>query len=91
MAEVEKKNDLASVSLVEKIEYAFGGMFKTSLGGYIANLYWMFFLTDIMGVPTVLAATAKTAVTFIRLVEMMFAGMIVDSSNFKTGRYRTPP
>lgn len=89
MAEVEKKNDLASVSLVEKIEYAFGGMFKTSLGGYIANLYWMFFLTDIMGVPTVLAATAKTAVTFIRLVEMMFAGMIVDSSNFKTGRYRT--
>ncbi len=89
MEDNKQAKELPSVSLLEKIEYGFGGMFKTGLGGYIANLYWMFFLTDVVGISTVLAATAKTAVTFIKLALMMFTGALVDGTNFKTGRYRT--
>ncbi len=89
MSEPELKQEKRGVPLFDKIRYGFGGMFKTSLGGYVANLYWMFFLTDIVGVPTVLAATAKTAVTLIRLIEMSFVGVLIDKTNFRTGRYRT--
>ncbi len=84
----EEKRNVNGVSLFEKAEYAAGGMFKTSTGGYIANMYWMFFLTNIVGLPTVLAATANTAVKFIKMVSMAFCGAIVDSTSFKMGRYR---
>lgn len=84
-----KSNSNTNVTFLEKVQYGFGGMFKSSLGGYIANLYWLFFLTDVVGIPTLMAATANTAVRFLKVFSMMFCGVLVDSTNFKTGKYRT--
>ncbi len=89
MEEKNTKQQLTKVPLIDKIAYGFGGLFKTGLGAYVANLYWMFFLTDVAGVPTILAATAKTAITAIKLIEMSLTGVLIDSTNFKSGRYRT--
>lgn len=89
MEEKEKAVQVSKVPLIDKIAYGFGGLFKTGLGAYIATYYWMYFLTDIAGVPTLLAATAKTAITAIKLIEMSLTGVLIDSTNFKSGRYRT--
>ncbi len=78
-----------NVNLVTKILYGFGGMFCFTLAGRFGLYYRMFFLTDVAKLPTELAATAYSSATLIGIFCTVFAGIIVDSTNLKWGKYRS--
>jgi Na+/melibiose symporter-like transporter len=78
-----------TVKLGDVIGFGTGGMFTYGFQLMITGYYLMYFMTDVAGFDTTLAASLYSAIQVIKLVTMMFSGVIVDSVSFKTGKYRT--
>ena len=78
-----------NVNLFAKFLYGFGGMFCYTLAGRFGLYYRMFFLTDVAKLPTELAATTYSSSTLIGIIATLLAGVIVDSTNLKWGKYRS--
>lgn len=54
----------------------------------INGYYLMIFLTDILQLPTVLAAGINSAIQWWKLVAMILSGLIVDGIHLQSGKYR---
>ncbi len=78
-----------TLGMGEIFGYGFGGMFMYGFQLCVTGYFLMYFMTDIAGFPTGLAATLNTAIQVIKMVTMMFSGAIIDFVNFKSGKYRT--
>ena len=73
----------------EVFGYGFGGMFRYGFQLCVTGDFLMYFMTDVAGFPTLLAAALNTAIQWIKMITMMFSGAIIDAINFKSGKYRT--
>ena len=68
--------------------YGLGGMFPNGWILFINGYYMMIFFTDILQLPTVLAASIYSAIQWWKLVAMLLSGVIVDGIQLKSGKYR---
>lgn len=73
----------------EILGYGVGGMFTYGFQLCVTGYFLMIFMTDIAGFSTALAATLNTAIQVIKMITMVFSGVIIDKINFRTGKYRT--
>ena len=70
--------------------YAYGACGLGSWSPYLVfqAYYLMFFLTEVLGLNTYVAATIYTVTQWIKVVTMMGAGVAIDSIPLKGGKYR---
>ena len=66
-----------------------GGMFTYGFQLMITGYYLLYYMTDIAGFSTVLAASLYSTIQIIKMVTMLFSGVIIDAINFRSGKYRT--
>lgn len=84
---MEERIDNKSISMVTKIGYAFGGGTDT-IPYYLFGTYFLFFATDVVGLPAGIAGT----ISFLAIVCQAFTGPIIayisDNSLNPKGRRR---
>ena len=68
--------------------YCLGGMFPAGFVLVITGYYFLIFMTDILLIPTTIAATVYSAIQWWKLLSMVASGMIIDGIPLKSGRYR---
>ncbi|MCI9134736.1 MAG: MFS transporter [Lachnospiraceae bacterium] len=73
----------------EIVGYGLGGMFTYGFQLAVTGYYLMYFMTDVIGFSAMLAATIYSAIQWIKMGTMVFSGVIIDTVNFKSGKYRT--
>lgn len=73
----------------EVFGYGLGGMFTYGFQLCVTGYFLMYFMTDVIGFPVVLAATLYTVIQWVKMATMVLSGVIIDSINFKSGKYRT--
>lgn len=88
MAEENKIQNKLTLSPVTLTLYCLGGMFPAGFVLVITGYYFMFFMTDMLMLPTALAATVYSAIQWWKLFSMVASGMIIDGIPLKSGRYR---
>lgn len=88
MSEENKLQNKLTLSPVTLTLYMLGGMFPAGFVLVITGYYFMFFMTDILLLPTALAATVYSAIQWWKLLSMVASGMIIDGIPLKSGRYR---
>lgn len=82
-------NNARTLSFKQIFLYGFGGMFTYGFQLVLAGFFLNYFMTDVLMIPTALAATLNVIVQFTKVFSMAIAGAVIDSTNPKTGRYRT--
>ena len=82
---LENKRTLGPVTLTL---YCLGGMFPAGFVLVITGYYFLFFMTDILLLPTAMAATVYSAIQWWKLFSMVASGMIIDGIPLRSGRYR---
>jgi len=88
MAEDVKSQNKLTLSPVTLTLYMLGGMFPAGFVLVITGYYFMFFMTDMLMLPTAMAATVYSAIQWWKLLSMVASGMIIDGIALKSGRYR---
>ena len=83
---MEKKSGL---SFGELFGYGAGGMFPFTLQQAIITYYYLFFLTDILQMPTALAASLFTLSSVVKIITMIIPGVIMDNIHLPWGKYRS--
>lgn len=68
--------------------YGLGGMFPAGFVLVITGYYFMYFMTDLLGLPTAMAATVYSGIQWWKLLSMIASGMIIDGIPLKSGRYK---
>ena len=68
--------------------YCLGGMFPAGFVLVITGYYFMFFMTDLLHLPTAMAATVYSGIQWWKLLSMVASGMIIDGIPLKSGRYK---
>lgn len=90
MSEItEKKEERLTISKKDGFMYAFGGMFCSGPCSNFINYFFLFFMTDVAGFPTLIAATCYTIADTVKAIHMMISGVVIDSTNLKWGKYRS--
>ncbi|MCJ7836612.1 MFS transporter [Cuneatibacter sp. NSJ-177] len=69
--------------------YGFGGMFLNTFYLMFLAYYRLFFLTNVLMLDTYVAATINSISVWINVGTMVLAGIIVDSTNLKWGKFRS--
>ncbi len=78
-----------TLSLSQIISYGFGGMFATNPNALYLNYYFLFYLTDISGLGTIIATSIYSITETIKLISMPLSGVLIDGCNLKRfGKYR---
>ncbi len=88
MREEKKVQNKLTLSPATLGLYCLGGMFPAGFVLVITGYYFMFFMTDMLLLPTALAATVYSAIQWWKLLSMVASGMIIDGIPLKSGRYR---
>ncbi len=88
MAEDLKQEEQLTIDKKDGLLYAFGGMGCNGPCSNFINYFFLFFMTDIAGFPTVIAATCYTVADTIKAIHMMLSGVMIDAVSFKKGKYR---
>ncbi len=88
MENTEKKDQL-TVSKKELFMYGFGGMFCDGPNANFINYLFLFFMTDIAGISTVVAATVYTICDTLKAIHMQLSGILLDVTDLKWGKYRS--
>lgn len=83
------QNEKRTLKLSEIVGYGAGGMFTYGFQLMVTGYYLMYFMTDVAGFPAALAASLYSGIQVVKMVTMLFSGVIIDSVNFKSGKYRT--
>ncbi len=78
----------ATISLPKAIAYGGGGMFALTLSASYLSYMLMPFLTEASGLSTGMAATVYSLNNLIKIIAMVFSGVIIDRFAFRSGRYR---
>ena len=86
MSEEKKLQNKLTLSPVTLTLYMLGGMFPAGFVLVITCYYFMYFMTDILLLPTALAATVYSAIQWWKLLSMVASGMIIDGIPLKSGR-----
>ncbi len=83
--------DKAELTVSKKLvwQYGFGSMFCTGPNSNFINYMFLFFMTDIAGIPAGIAATAYTVCSIIRPIDTFLSGVIIDATNLKWGKFRS--
>ena len=81
-------NNQRTLSFKEIFLYGFGGMFSYGFQLVLTGYFLNYFMTDVLMIPTALAATLNLIVQFTKVFSMAIAGAVIDSTNPKAGRYR---
>ncbi|MBO4818882.1 MAG: MFS transporter [Firmicutes bacterium] len=81
-------NNQRTLSFKEIFLYGFGGMFAYGFQLVLTGYFLNYFMTDVLMIPTALAATLNLIVQFTKVFSMAIAGAVIDSTNPKAGRYR---
>lgn len=68
--------------------YCLGGMFPAGFVLVITGYYFMYFMTDLLMLPTAMAATVYSGIQWWKLLSMVASGMIIDGIPLKSGRYK---
>ncbi len=89
--EQEKENTSTklTVSRKELFMYAFGSMFCTGPNQNFINYLFLFFMTDIAGISTVVAASVYTICDVLKSIHAQLSGVLIDYVDLKWGKYRS--
>lgn len=82
-------NNKRTLSFGTIFSYGAGGMFAYGFELVVVGYFINYLMTDILMIPTLLAATLNTIIQVVKVVSMILAGVVIDSTNFKNGKYRT--
>lgn len=88
MADEKKVENKLTLSPATLGLYCLGGMFPAGFVLVITGYYFMYFMTDMLGLPTAMAATVYSGIQWWKLLSMVASGMIIDGIPLKSGRYR---
>ncbi|MCQ2420231.1 MAG: MFS transporter [Clostridia bacterium] len=83
------KKEKGTLKWSELLGYGVGGMFAYGFQLCVTGYFLMIFMTDVAGFSTTLAATLNTAIQVIKMITMIFSGVLIDKINFRSGKYRT--
>ncbi len=86
--EKRKDGNRLTLSLGTLIKYSLGGMFPNGWILLLNGYYMMPFMTDIIKMPTILAATVYSAIQWWKLAAMIISGLLIDGVHLKSGKYR---
>ncbi len=90
---MQTKNDAPQVKSTLKfsslLAYGGGGMFSYSFMNQFLAYNTLFFLTDIAGFSSVVAASLYSIIQFMKIVTMTISGIVIDSTNLKWGKFRS--
>lgn len=86
---MEQTKSGRTVSWGEVLTYASGGMFVLGFQLVVVSYYVNFFMTDILMIPTLMAATFNVIINITKTVTMALGGVIMDRTNFKRGNIST--
>lgn len=82
-------NNKRTLSWSTIFSYGAGGMFAYGFELVVVGYFVNYLMTDILMIPTLMAATLNTIIQAVKVVSMILAGVVIDSTNPKWGRYRT--
>ncbi len=88
MASEKKLENKLTLSPATLGLYCLGGMFPAGFVLVITGYYFMFFMTDLLGLPTAMAATVYSGIQWWKLLSMIVSGMLIDGVALKSGRYK---
>ena len=69
----------------EVLTYSFTGMFVLGFELVLISYYTNIFMTDILMIPTLMAATCNVVINIAKTATMALGGVVMDASNFKKG------
>lgn len=69
--------------------YGGGGMFSYGFFNNFLAYNTLFFLTDVAGFPSVVAASMYSAIQLLKIITMTVSGIVIDSTSLKWGKYRS--
>ena len=75
--------------LAEQVLYGLGSSFTNTFVLMLVAYYLMYFMTDVLGINTYVAAALNTAISWIKILTMIAAGVIIDGIVLKWGKYRS--
>lgn len=85
----EKNSEKRTIGIKEIVIYGGGGMFTYSFQLLITNYYILFFMTDVLKINALLAATLNSVIQWIEVGTMPLGGILIDSSSIKKDKYGT--
>ncbi len=88
MSEEKNVKVKATLSPATVFLYGLGGMFPYGWILVITGYYFLFFMTDILKLPTVLAASIYSAIQWWKLAAMVISGIVIDGTSLRSGKYR---
>lgn len=71
------------------VAYGGGGMFSYGFFNNFLAYNTLFFLTDVAGFPSVVAASMYSAIQLLKIITMTISGVVIDSTSLKWGKYRS--
>jgi len=85
---MDEKN-VKGISTLDCVIYAAGGMGTLGWQGIIKAYYYMFFMTNVLLLPTTAAASIYTSLTLVAIIAMAVSGMIMDAVKLPWGKQRS--
>ena len=82
-------SEKATLSMLQAAGYCLGGMHSLIYQASFLSYMLLPFLTNVAGFSMTAAAAIYSASTLIKIIATLVAGVIVDSVNFKSGKFRT--
>ncbi len=83
-----KEKNKTTLPLSTIAAYGIGYLFAGNFYQCFLSFTLLFFMTNVLEIPTIAAAAAYSATQFINLISMFMGGVIIDSTNLKFGKYR---
>ncbi len=78
-----------SIKFSTVFTYGAGGMFVNTFYLMLVAYFLMYFLTNVLGLSTLLAATIYSITQWAKVLTMLLGGVVIDSTNLKWGKYRS--
>ena len=86
---MKKNKEGRTLSFGELFGYGAGGMFTYTFYNMLQAYFMLYFLTEVLGLSTVLAATIYSVTQWVKVITMILAGTIIDATMLKLGKYRS--
>ncbi len=83
------KEKKSALKFWEIYGYGFSGMFVNTFFLMFLAYYLLYYLTNVWGIPPIVAAVVYSAAMWIRTGTIVTSGIVIDNTNLRWGKYRS--